>query len=333
MFKHFLSILVVMFLLSCSQSMNTASIGILQIDGAELVGTSTCLECHDDFETDGGNVHAKIKSFEAFNYGVGCESCHGLGSMHSEEEDPDLIVCFGEHGVDGETANAVCLQCHTGNKHMAWLGSEHQQNDVYCLDCHTIHNNTEKNLLVNDDENILCAKCHQDIKAKGYLMSHHPYPEGKMTCSDCHEVHGTSNLETGMLKTDETVNDLCLSCHARYQGPFVFEHEPVIDDCCSCHDPHGTVANNLLIQQEPFLCLQCHEAHFHTVRTNTPNRTGLTQGVIDPNTGQQVGSDQLQGNHSWQGTFLTKCTTCHQYVHGSDLPSQTVPGQGGALLR
>lgn len=330
--KYFLSVMIMIFLISCSSSTNKI-VQIPVIDGAEYVGEETCIECHEDHETDVDNVHVRLAKFEVMN-GVGdCESCHGPGSLHADMECPSMIIGFDDEGVVGETATAVCLRCHTGGNHSPWLGSEHPQNDVYCLDCHTIHYNQNANLLKEKDENTLCAECHQDIKARGYLMSHHPYPEGKMKCSDCHAVHGTDNLESGLIKTDENLNDLCLSCHSRYQGPFIFEHEPVIDNCCSCHDPHGSVANNLLVQQEPFLCLQCHEAHFHTVRANSKDRTALPPGIVDPNTGETVGADQLQGNHSWQGAFLTKCTTCHQYIHGSDLPSQSIPGQGGALLR
>ena len=44
-----------------------------------------------------------------------------------------------------------------------------------------------------------------------------------------------------------------------------FEHEPVFEGCDGCHAPHGAVANNLLVQNEPFLCLQCHQPHFHSI--------------------------------------------------------------------
>jgi hypothetical protein len=31
--------------------------------------------------------------------------------------------------------------------------------------------------------------------------------------------------------------------------------------------------------------------------------------------------------------FATKCTQCHNRIHGSDLPSQATSGHGGGLTR
>ena len=59
----------------------------------------------------------------------------------------------------------------------------------------------------------------------------------------------------------ETMNLLCYRCHAEKQGPFAYEHPPVTQDCAICHEPHGTVANNLLRQPTTFLCLRCHAGH------------------------------------------------------------------------
>jgi DmsE family decaheme c-type cytochrome len=134
-----------------------------------------------------------------------------------------------------------------------------------------------------------------------------------MSCGDCHNPHGELN-------THERTNDLCLDCHTRYQGPFVFGHAPVEDDCTICHDPHGSVANNLLVQNEPFLCLQCHEGHFHILR----NSSALDDdGVVE--------AANPHGTEGFQTSFATKCSTCHQVVHGSDFPSQ--PLSGGGLTR
>ena len=160
----------------------------------------------------------------------------------------------------------------------------------------------------------LCYQCHQDIRAKVNYPSHHPIREGKMKCTDCHNMHGTS---VNNLKTEERTRDLCLKCHADKQGPYTYQHPPVEEDCTICHDPHGTVADNLLKQNEPFLCLQCHHLHFHTVFYSPVN--GQNRMIPNP--------------HGSQMAMGTRCTQCHSQIHGSDLPSLSVPGQGKGLTR
>ena len=44
----------------------------------------------------------------------------------------------------------------------------------------------------------------------------------------------------------DSVNDTCYTCHMEKRGPFVHTHQPVQEDCAICHNPHGTVHENLL---------------------------------------------------------------------------------------
>ena len=58
--------------------------------------------------------------------------------------------------------------------------------------------------------------------------------------------------------------------------------------------------------------------------------------VFDPDTDRDTYPDGMVPNIGPSGfrqAFATKCTQCHTQVHGSDLPSQTVPGLGGGLTR
>jgi DmsE family decaheme c-type cytochrome len=142
-----------------------------------------------------------------------------------------------------------------------------------------------------------------------------------MSCGSCHDVHRANQ---GALKTVERTNDLCTSCHPAQEGPFIFEHAPVAEDCLTCHQPHGSTANNLLAANEPFLCLQCHELHFHTGFKAEEPATVVVGGKPYPNV---MGAD---GN---QKAFGTRCTQCHTAIHGSDLPSQTTTGRGKGLVR
>ena len=287
------------------------------IAGASYVGDESCLGCHDDMAKKfGESIHGRIAGFEVVGSEKGCESCHGPGSLHAEEADPENIISFSH--ISGDEASAVCLTCHTQGTLMDWQGSEHALSDVSCLGCHKIHSPGAGNLLAVAEPK-LCNECHQDIMAKTTYPSHHPIQEGKMVCSSCHQAHG-SFLKN--LKTDETLNDLCFDCHSSKQGPFTFEHEPVVEDCAICHDPHGSVANNLLVQNEPFICLQCHQAHFHAGKISA-------EGNAENIHGRTMNTD----SHSYKAAFTTKCTQCHFQIHGSDLPSQSVPSRGESLTR
>ncbi len=95
-----------------------------------------------------------------------------------------------------------------------------------------------KRLPMSVNDPVVCYRCHADVYAQFSLTSHHPVPEGKMFCGDCHDAHGQME---GNLRA-ETLNLLCWKCHAEKQGPFAYEHPPVTENCAYCHKPHGTVA-------------------------------------------------------------------------------------------
>ena len=59
-----------------------------------------------------------------------------------------------------------------------------------------------------------------------------------MSCSSCHNPHGSTNVR--MLRAGTDINESCTTCHAEKRGPFLWEHAPVMENCVTCHDPHGS---------------------------------------------------------------------------------------------
>lgn len=284
--------------------------------GAAGADNALCAECHEEIVTGfHHNVHGRIRPFEVGDHEVGCVSCHPGAEEHAEAGgDPEALTSYAE--MTGAQATAQCMTCHKGAAMAHWSGSAHAAVDLGCLDCHSVHAQP------SGDPGDRCAECHDDVQAEMHLPSHHPVGEGKMDCQSCHDPHGTG--VAGMVKSRERLNDLCLSCHSALQGPFIFEHPPAVEDCLICHRPHGSVADNLLTENEPFLCLQCHEMHFHTG----------ARGMSDPVVVQRGTPWQNpHGTSAWKRSFATACTQCHPSHHGTDLPSQGVTSQGKALTR
>ena len=147
----------------------------------------------------------------------------------------------------------------------------------------------------------LCYKCHPYIKSEFSLPTHHPLPEGRISCLDCHDPHGSPTVK---LLREATVKETCTVCHGEKEGPFAFEHADVTEDCRNCHVAHGSINNNLLTAKMPFLCYQCHK--------NQPRHALKTE------------EDKL--------TFATRCADCHTEIHGTDTPG-IFGGTPGAMTR
>lgn len=281
---------------------------------ATKIGDAACMDCHDDvaaaFKMNAHIVYAEETGFI-------CESCHGPGSLH--EEDAERSSIYNPlTDYSSVTANN-CLSCHNGVEFQSVTGSAHHEMAEGCSDCHTMHSNNQQLLKKQGSE--LCLDCHTETGAEFRMASHHPVLEGLMDCQSCHNPHGDVNT---FATTDES-RELCLSCHAQHEGPFVYEHQPVNENCGICHSAHGAVANNLLVQNEPALCMDCHSMHFHTAITGFD---GEFSEPLNPERGTFTSTLD-----AWKVSMLTKCTQCHTQVHGSDLPSQGVSSLGGSLTR
>jgi DmsE family decaheme c-type cytochrome len=274
-------------------------------------GADTCLGCHDDARLKGlfRTKHGRPTDPRApFGHGgLQCEACHGPGDAHAKArgKEPAGIVDFSHKGISGVAEqNGKCLGCHQTNTAHVWGTTAHAAADLSCADCHSAHSAVDPVRQVATQPEV-CSGCHEAQRSNLFKPSHHPLREGKMACTSCHAAHG-SNGPSSLLK--ESVTETCTTCHAEYRGPFLWEHQPVGEDCGNCHDPHGSVQPSLLKARVPFLCQQCHEGQGHPSAPMTPQ--GLPGGGMP--------SQFLVGSG---------CVNCHSQIHGSNHPS------GRALMR
>jgi len=269
---------------------------------SNYVGAETCKGCHEE----AWNKFAKTRMGRLFLHQArtpqeanACESCHGPGKEHVDagggKGKGGLITFAKNDKTPVEKRNAVCLTCHTKGARLFWQGSVHESRNVACTNCHTVMENiSPQHSLAEVNEIETCATCHQQKKAQTWRSSHMPVREGKMTCTSCHNPHGTV---TPALLKEQSVNDTCFTCHAEKRGPFLWNHQPVLESCTNCHDPHGTNHEVMLKLAKPRLCQQCHSASGHVSRPYGPTTPSL------------------------KFVLGRSCNDCHVAVHGSNHPA------------
>ena len=265
--------------------------------GSTYVGDEACLGCHDEQRNGYERTlhHAKVDP-RSPGAKQGCETCHGPGSKHAD--DPDHIDITNNFKTMSSTEiNATCTTCHNRGEHALWDGSQHERRDLNCTTCHSVHDaKSDKGRLKAATETEVCAQCHRDKASKLDRSGHMPLREGQLDCSSCPNMHGSTNVR--LLRKGDSIAELCTSCHAEKRGPYLWEHAPSRDGCVTCHDPHGSSNERMLVVKTPMLCQRCH------VATRHPS-TIYDQALI--NTSVRV--------------YARSCVTCHTNVHGSNHPA------------
>ncbi len=308
------------------------------IEGAEAVGSQTCATCHADVV---GSFGSRAHGIMAVERGDSCESCHGLGSKHlatlspAEIRDAEVLAA-----LSASQKSQLCLNCHSRDVG-AFRMSHHADAGVSCWSCHAdaLHRGASQASrseagevaaaaeatdpwdsivpvdlhgrggvgalaapLGGDTGAQFCYQCHASTKADFLLQFHHPVPEGRMTCTDCHSVHGST-----VLQDMDRGSTKCLSCHNEIAGPWVFEHLAMEDGCVTCHSPHGSTVEKLLRQADNAMCEQCHFDARYPLIGGVDHTRLLSAGAL--------------------------CVDCHSQVHGSNTDENLNPLRIEELLR
>ena len=265
--------------------------------GGGYVGTEKCLECHSDKgESLKGTAHGQVKNPRSPAATHGCESCHGPGLAHVQDDASGHMPKIKE--MKPVEANQICLACHNRADHVAWEGSAHERRNLTCTTCHSVHSpkSIERQLVKATQPNLRhlpSAAGGQDERA----VAHMPVREGKMSCSSCHNPHGSiSNVKPEDRKFGSSLHQLS---HGNAR-PVLWEHAPVRENCATCHDPHGSSNDRMLVVRMPMLCQRCHVATKHPAT------------LYD--------KDEITTNKS-NRMFGRSCVNCHANIHGSNHPS------------
>ncbi|SCZ65675.1 DmsE family decaheme c-type cytochrome [Thiohalomonas denitrificans] len=292
----------------CSALVVALLLLLISAGGALARDMESCTRCHDEtWESPVLNIlqtpHAAMADERTPFAANACEGCHGDSGQHMKAPADDEArtpppVTFGEEHTSVAKQNETCLGCHDSGERMHWRGSMHNFEELACVSCHTVHVPRDP-ILDERKQTEVCTSCHARQKSEALRPSAHPVQDGAMSCSNCHNPHGTLNES---LLRRSNVNETCYDCHAEKRGPVLWEHAPVTEDCTTCHQPHGSIHQPMLKARGPQLCQQCH------LGTHSSAAFG----------GDSLDTPFMAGKN---------CLNCHVQVHGSNHP------QGQTLRR
>ena len=178
-----------------------------QIPGATYVGSEACQQCHQEIY-GGFNTasHFRLKAPGDNATNIGCESCHGPGSLHIASGASRSII-------NPHKSPEVCFQCHLDKQAEFNLPSHHPvlEGKISCANCHDPHKGSviEGGGTELMSQNQVCSQCHT-AQFGPFVFRHEAMNEG---CVTCHNPHGSVNARL-LIARNAT---LCLRCHFQQQ--------------------------------------------------------------------------------------------------------------------
>ncbi|MCS7047309.1 MAG: tetratricopeptide repeat protein, partial [Gemmataceae bacterium] len=194
-----------------------------------------CLVCHAGRVEP---VDGALSRFKLHEHAIGCENCHGPGSLHQQRH--RAAAAKGDEGEDWTIVNprklsrslleSVCAHCHQHGAVSVFVRGR-QPTDFrpgtpltdYRID-YVFDVGSEQMTVVGHMEQLRKSRCYQKS------------PE--MTCITCHHPHPRQPTKDVVAEQ----RGMCLSCHAAESCslPTAKRHqkEPA-DNCVVCHMPRG----------------------------------------------------------------------------------------------
>ncbi len=286
----FFSILLLLFLISATQTKNNFPHGKLKIP---------CDFCHT---TEGWQVNQTQIKFKHENVGYPLSGSHRFASCL----DCHKSLVFSHVAV-------VCADCHT-DIHQGQLG-------VNCSNCHTTQNwenrheafeqhNRSSFPLLGVHALVDCEGCHYNQQSNEFSLI-------PVECKNCHlenfinTTNPNHNLAQFSLICEECHNSVPISwCETNYQHSplFILKGEHLGADCSSCHETTFTGM--------PHECFGCHEEDYNSTTEPDHNVFGfVTKCEIchDENNWESPVFDHVEvSGFDLTGVHQTlKCTKCH----------------------
>jgi len=172
-----------------------------------------------------------------------------------------------------------------------------------------------------------CLSCHGDIE-RGKSV----HPALAMGCAACHTAidasdvpHKKTNKMAKGLSTE--LPGLCYGCHNKGLFTKKVIHPALGMGCTTCHNPHASNAESLLVKPVGKLCLTCHEKQIsgkHIMASFALGDTHPMSGRADPtNARRELSCISCHNPHSssQEKLFVNEavspanlCLLCHKKI-------------------
>lgn len=314
-----------------------------------------CKMCHRE-EKNGWKQatfeHSKYSTFNlvGIHKNLSCQKCHQQAVIESENKilnnkkntnEKKCLDCHQEQYKHNfkMLVNNDCNQCHL---QISWknlnlnnlkkfnhqevapdflLNGKHKR--LACLDCHKKNKQDLSFHFRNQNKEITCVVCHQDVHANAFRFSNINNKQGSKDCQKCHpsfETFKVSLINTSNHKdfSSFALNGKhsqlkCTECHFDFLDSgknFVKSQGRDVDGCISCHqDFHkGKYGNN---------CVSCHSEYSWKIDKNFHKDRELGGMHLNLDCSEcHKNFKQLKGESR-------NCKLCHQKddVHQRGLPN------------
>ena len=211
-----------------------------------------CLGCH-------AGSHPNFLRSPHAKAGVGCLSCHSIHNAGAQKPLQVSMNLLGSNNTarQGEDKDLLlkapqpqlCFQCHNDVKPSFSMPFHHKVNEglVQCSDCHDAHGTFgNNNLKSTADQNLVCTKCHAEVR--GPFVYEHAAVKAE-GCMACHSPHGSQNAR---LLNMPSINTLCNQCHSPVSAATVHgmnSGSAELAPCIDCHTfIHGSNLNQAFLK-------------------------------------------------------------------------------------
>jgi Tetratricopeptide repeat/Cytochrome c554 and c-prime len=211
--------------------------------------TSECISCHNQYPTP---VPGSLNKYSEMPAGIGCERCHGPGSLHVLEKLAGHLVDTAQmpgptivnpRRLPRDLQMDLCQRCHLQGVAVLNEGKTFYDfrpgmklSDVMNVFLPRFAGPGKKFIMASQADRLRLSECFKNSESLNCLTCHHPHHSVKMTpvsqydnaCLGCHSKKGQTACSAPVQELARA-SDNCVYCHMPRSGTTDIPHVRITD--------------------------------------------------------------------------------------------------------